>query len=461
MFIPNFLKTGLYQLHQTVGVPEDQLRFLLCVLAAYPIGLLFRSIPGTTTKHLFCVITGIWIGNFLVSYQWIHTLIGSLVVYFALLFFGPKARYFTLVFAMTYIGCLHIYRQWTDYLGWTFDVTMQMMIVIQKLTIIGFNYYDGTDNKKPTEDQKQHALKQLPGVIEFLGWIYMPTNFAMGPMFEFVEYLKVARGEVPKSNILQALKVLLVSLICLGINQVGSLYYPVDLMRQDEFLNQNPITIYFSCLLIAFVARFKYYFGFKVAEGAALMGGLGYTGKDETTKQEKWDGMNNMDILAFEMSQSFRDSSLAWNKKTSLWLRRLVYDRLPAPYNLQVVYLFSAIWHGFYPGYYMFFFPIGILSGVNRTIHNTLRPRAIAMGSTVKQIYDVLGWFTTLALRDYYILSFCLLEFSASMRLYASVYYCGHVVSLFAWVFFSLGILKPVRKIVTITETTKTFIKQE
>lgn len=50
----------------------------------------------------------------------------------------------------------------TDYLGWSFDVTTQMMIVIQKLVALGFNYYDGKANPKPSESQKKFGITKLP-----------------------------------------------------------------------------------------------------------------------------------------------------------------------------------------------------------------------------------------------------------------------------------------------------------
>ena len=43
-----------------------------------------------------------------------------------------------------------------------------------------------------------------------------------------------------------------------------------------------------------------------------------------------------------------------WNIQTQLWLRRIAYDRLPTGKTLGV-FVLSAFWHGFYPGYYMTF----------------------------------------------------------------------------------------------------------
>lgn len=54
------------------------------------------------------------------------------------------------------------------------------------------------------------------------------------------------------------------------------------------------------------------------------------------------------------MSTSLKVNIDSWNKTTLVWLRRVVYDRMPA-YNTLAVFSCSAVWHGFYPGYYMTF----------------------------------------------------------------------------------------------------------
>jgi hypothetical protein len=42
-----------------------------------------------------------------------------------------------------------------------------------------------------------------------------------------------------------------------------------------------------------------------------------------------------------------------WNIQTQIWLRRICYDRLTNNYKLVGVFVLSAVWHGFYSGYYM------------------------------------------------------------------------------------------------------------
>ena len=46
---------------------------------------------------------------------------------------------------------------------------------------------------------------------------------------------------------------------------------------------------------------------------------------------------------------------------------RIVYDRVPSHRTL-AVFALSAIWHGFYPGYYMAFFTCGLMVEAARKV---------------------------------------------------------------------------------------------
>ena len=98
----------------------------------------------------------------------------------------------------------------------------------------------------------------------------------------------------------------------------------------------------------ALCVRFKYYFAWQVAEGSAILSGFGYD-----SKTSGWNNVANMDIVSFEGAQSIRNASRSWNQQTQSWLERYVYTR--SGNSLALTYFVSALWHGFYPGYYFFF----------------------------------------------------------------------------------------------------------
>lgn len=52
---------------------------------------------------------------------------------------------------------------------------------------------------------------------------------------------------------------------------------------------------------------------------------------------------------------------------TNRWLRIVVYDRV-RKYPTALTYALSALWHGFYPGYYMTFASGALFTIAGRTV---------------------------------------------------------------------------------------------
>ena len=55
-----------------------------------------------------------------------------------------------------------------------------------------------------------------------------------------------------------------------------------------------------------------------------------------------------------------------WNKATSNWLRRCVYERVPKSIATAASFFMSAIWHGYYPGYYLTFMSCALWNEVGK-----------------------------------------------------------------------------------------------
>ena len=70
-------------------------------------------------------------------------------------------------------------------------------------------------------------------------------------------------------------------------------------------------------------------------------------------------------LFFFQFSTSLKVLLDSWNKMTSLWLRYVVYERCHSTF---AVFLFSAFWHGFYPGYYLTFLGGAIFIHASRLV---------------------------------------------------------------------------------------------
>jgi lysophospholipid acyltransferase 1/2 len=56
-----------------------------------------------------------------------------------------------------------------------------------------------------------------------------------------------------------------------------------------------------------------------------------------------------------QLGTNFRDCINNWNIGTNMWLRMVVYERVPKKHGTIFTFALSAVWHGFYPGYYLTF----------------------------------------------------------------------------------------------------------
>eukprot|EP00163_Fabomonas_tropica_P019341 TRINITY_DN3393_c3_g1_i6.p1 TRINITY_DN3393_c3_g1~~TRINITY_DN3393_c3_g1_i6.p1 ORF type:complete len:276 (+),score=62.31 TRINITY_DN3393_c3_g1_i6:820-1647(+) len=149
--------------------------------------------------------------------------------------------------------------------------------------------------------------------------------------------------------------------------------YPLEFMVSGSFSRMSIVSklIYMNASIT--LARFKYYFGWGLAEGACTLAGLGYNGTDKNGNH-KWDKLQQVNVLGVELGQSFKDLTDGWNMNTSKWLRYYVYERIPGNgfHNVALTHLTSAFWHGFYPGYYLFFMHMSLAITTGRRMYCTL-----------------------------------------------------------------------------------------
>jgi lysophospholipid acyltransferase len=107
----------------------------------------------------------------------------------------------------------------------------------------------------------------------------------------------------------------------------------------------------------AFTSRSKYYVAWFLSEGASVLSGFGFNGYDKEGNV-RWDRFTNIYVKKCELSQSIKEILDNWNISANRWLRYYVYARVTPPNqtggakSTLITYGVSALWHGFYPGYY-------------------------------------------------------------------------------------------------------------
>ena len=214
------------------------------------------------------------------------------------------------------------------------------------------------------------------------------------------------------------------------------------------------------------VARMKFYVAWKLSEGACNLCGVGYSGIENG--QQVWNRGQNINILGMELPENPKAITEAWNINTSRWLRNYVYFRISDPkkggsmaFATFATNMTSAFWHGFYPGYYMFFGSASFFILVSRAARRNFRPLFVnTRWSGYKSFYDIAGIVTTSITCCYMMVPFVLKHFDVSFAIWVQLFFYVHVLSLLLLLWFnnfggSLS-LKRFRRTISLDESDKT-----
>ncbi|EME32575.1 Membrane-bound O-acyltransferase domain-containing protein 2 [Galdieria sulphuraria] len=419
------------------GAKVNEVNYVLCLLLAFPLGVLYRWIHYPTLRILFSLVTGGWLGLTALGIHSLHIVVASFVCYLIMLTNCKRQHHYVFFWAFLYLSVGHIYRQWTDYLGWSLDFTLPLMIVTQKVISLSYALHDGMMNSEWKTEQKGTSIRTLPNILEFYAFILFPPSLLVGPYLEFVDWqAHLQNRRCIKDAARLGFGRLVQGLGCLTIYLIGDKWLPIQLLGDERFLSMGHWLVRFLWIdVILFGYRFKYYFAWKLAEGALASSGMGRLSEQEP---RRFEAIQVIDILGFELAENPRELTSSWNKTTNVWLRRYVYERMVRPWNLYYAFVISAFWHGFYPGYYLFFVTMSVVTSIHRKIRKRLRP-LVTPHHTVAVCWRIASILLTRFTCSYFIISFTALSFEASFKVYRSLHLTGHAILLIAMIIFYTG----------------------
>ncbi|XP_041632755.1 lysophospholipid acyltransferase 6 isoform X2 [Drosophila kikkawai] len=461
---PKFIENDMYGGSRTftwladmVGLSVDLVNFLLCQISALFLASLFRSVlhpskVSSKLRHTFALSIGLAFGYFCFGQQAIHIAGLPAICYIVIRTQDPRiVQRAVLLVAMSYLLCVHLMRQLYDYGSYALDITGPLMIITQKVTSLAFSIHDGFVRRDEdlTKAQQYHAIRKMPSALEYFSYVWHFPSILAGPLVFYKDYIDFVEGynllSSPSGNgnldnskkevVLEpsptkaVIRKVVGSLVCAFIFMKFVKLYPVKDMKEDDFLNNTSMVYkYWYAMMATTCIRFKYYHAWLLADAICNNSGLGFTGYDKDGNP-KWDLISNINVLSFEFSTNMRDAINNWNCGTNRWLRTLVYERVPLKYGTLLTFALSAVWHGFYPGYYLTFATGAVVVTAARTGRRLFRHRFQSTQVT-RMFYDILTCLITRVVLGYATFPFVLLEFMGSIKLYLRFYLCLHIISL-------------------------------
>jgi len=217
--------------------------------------------------------------------------------------------------------------------------------------------------------------------------------------------------------------------------------------RNTEFFNHSFLYRVFYVWLGTSLCRFPYYFAWLLSEGSCVLAGVGYGGMKNGVPQ--WDRATNCRVIGLEAAQNFKEVTENWNIRTDHWLKHYIYARVPFA-NVAMTFLTSAVWHGFYPGYYMSFMSASLVIQEARAIRRNIRPWFLKEDGVTpapsKRFYDIVCTIATSFTLNYVMTPFMLLSLECSWKVWLSIFFVGHILNGLVFVLAAFVIRPPRRK---------------
>ncbi|EMR08728.1 hypothetical protein PNEG_02903 [Pneumocystis murina B123] len=430
---------------EVIGISIDNFKLLGCLIFSYPSACFLRKLPSKKPyfKNIFNIIISVFfliVFNFWYALQTV--LISATGTYIIVKYI--KGKYMPLIAFIFLIGHLsvnHFCRQFFN-LDPGMDVTSIQMVLCMKLTAFAWNVYDGRqDLLTLTQKQRKYCLKELPSLLDYLGYIFFFPSFIVGPSFDMADYYhwltngtstyvpKKKHADKLKKRLLRkdryyALKKFVSGLFYLCLFQLMSLYFSTAFVLNDEFLETTRIYRFLYLIPLSITHRLKYYGVWSIAEGACILSGIG-----DVTRNHNGDiihnSLENINPYDVEMAQNTKQLFEAWNKSANRWLKYYVYLRVIS-YNDNakfkgsfVTFMVSALWHGFYPGYYLSFITGAFVQILGKYFRKHIRPLFLTKDmkpTRYKIFYDVLSLLTMQLTWGYIAQPFVILGLWDSLR---------------------------------------------
>ncbi|KAI5965223.1 ale1 [Candida pseudojiufengensis] len=452
------IQAQIKQLSDIVGLDEASLKILICTLLSYPFGIIFKRIPDQ--QYFFKNLYNVLVSSFYVFAicdlrAGLGTLlISSLGSYFITRYLRtPSMPWVNFFFLMAHMFYSHVHLQFfAEYDPKVIDITGAQMILVMKLSAFGWSIYDGKQPQDAlSEYNKSRAIYKHPNILPFIGYVFFYASLLTGPAFDYADYDKfihatlfddvpeekrpgrIRKRKIPRSGF-EAFSKLSQGIFWAILLFQAPKYVETDYMFTSAYKNKHGflwrvIYMYF----LGFSYRLKYYAIWLIAEGACILCGIGYNGIDPKTDKFKWNRVQNIDPIAFELGQNVHECLEAWNQNTNKWLKHYVYLRVAKkgkkPGFKSTVFTFatSAFWHGTRPGYYLTFVLGALLQTVGKIYRRNIRPYFLESdGKTPKpskRIYNIVSWISTQVAFGFLVQPFVILDFGKSLTCWSTVNY--------------------------------------
>ena len=358
-------------LSELVNVREDALRLLLSILAGYPLAALHRTFfynKPPKVQHYFFVITGVLLYLFNCGLAIYHSLL-SIGVAYLIINIIPGTALSVALAHICFFGHLLIGYWFAESASYDITWTTPFCIMTLRFISLVMDVYDGHQPGAATKlkpEQLKTAIMDKPGLLEIAAYGLFFSGTLVGPQFPLSRFRAFVHGHylderghvVRESSIMASCQRFVAGVFFAVIHQWGTVWVSDSFFNSPEFLalpfHWKVIwnTIWFRATM------YRYCIVWLLTEGAAILAGLAYNGKDENG-DDRWDGVRDLHIIKFELGSDYQSVIDSFNCGTNAFAKNHIFKRLKwlgnKYYSHFGTLLFLAVWHGYHLGYFLLF----------------------------------------------------------------------------------------------------------
>ena len=368
-------KIALY-IEAQLGAELEQVILVLTIASAIPFSFLNYCIHNRYLRLVYSLLVGLILQYSIYGKNILHTIIATIITYFFVYFFGRKlSPFYLLIGTLAHLSYLNIYRMIVNYGDWAIDdISTIYMITMAKFSAFGFSYDDGKIDPKNIKSQhhKLYRIVKMPTLFEYASYIYFYPTSVVGPFIEFNDFINFINEKDCYENLFSKIKYifkegfkkLFLGLFFIGFFSTIGGWFPMTAVGKPEFRINYPE--WWKRILFMYMAgpgvRSKYYIGWLISYSSLIFSGLAYgeIKKDGKIIQNVEKGSYGS-IIYNEFGIHPKLKMVYWNYQIHQWLKYNIYTRLLNPLKNNkplaqfITYIFSSMWHGFYPNYYINF----------------------------------------------------------------------------------------------------------
>jgi lysophospholipid acyltransferase len=234
------------------------------------------------------------------------------------------------------------------------------------------------------KDQKYYKITHIPGVVEYFSYIFFFGAGLCGPFNDFRDFCdfiekKGVYQRIPNTTN-AGLFSFLQAIVCLACTILILPNYSVDFVLNENWKKQSALSRLLYLNLCPFIIRSRYYTGWKLAQSSIDFAGFSFNGYENNDRTRPRFDRIETSLISAEVYGDFHHFTESWNRSIHLWLKYNVHERLlqkskdrksswPANgeetilnlYEIVIMlflifsatFIVSALWHGFYPTYYV------------------------------------------------------------------------------------------------------------